>query len=966
MQAVMVPTVPSPVVTVMVLILATNRPGIVVVDVNSVRVHYKSSYHVVSLSVTSSSVTVSWPKSDQVTAGLESYYRYVVEATVSGQDPKQEIIQFETGQGDQTAVISDLTHNTEYKITVRICARHNSERLNGSAGYPLTVKTKCTAPERPEIKTVTASDPGGSESGSLQVSWQTLGNSGCDYVQQLLVQYRSDPQGQWLNKSVTSLTQTTIDNLPAGVYRVRLSVTNNEGISSVSNTSPPTAVLPPDRPKIKSATAGSDPGSLQVIWETLGDSGCDNYQQLLVQYKPEHQGEWKTKSVPTLTQTQITIDNLPAGKYSVRLSVANNGDITSFSDGNVLSLPPPAAGPSPAATGPSTVTKSSSGSGVIIAVVMSLLVLIILVIVAVLLFIRLRHRVVWDSIYMKTLGARTAPEGEDDNEGTEVAAVPAASATVGPPVAPRQQVQENEVVYDNIGGHDTKVHVDELEAYIKERDTRRGGFEPEFGKLPATEMANMVVSKHPDNRPKNRFRNIWAYDTTRVVLEGDDDNPTDYINANYITGYKDRKHAYVACQGPKDTTVADMWRMIWQLKASRIVMTTQLVDCGKTKCHIYWPATVGAQEEYDQFTVTTVASEVYADYTIRTLTVTYKGDSLTVTHYQYTTWLDKGVPKYTYPLLAFRRLIRSCDDRSTGPIIVHCSAGIGRTGTFIALDSLLDMGQAEGEVDVFGFVSQMRTERMHMIQTQGQYVFLYHALLDGLQTGHLAYPVSKYPAVYKSLSVDDTDWTEMKKQYQTLESVKPAEPVSTCDGLKEINKAKNQTLDVIPDDNHRPYLSRLSSEASDYINAVYVDSFRRENGYLLTQMPLPNTIVDFWRLVYDQECPTIIMLDEVDSQDCTPYWPVEDDPKQTHGSLTVESLKEKPSIVPDVTESELCVYITAEPKKVHKVKQYQLMSGWPNTDRLPSSTNTLLRLMELVNRPVSEDDYSGPVILQCM
>ncbi|KAI0209895.1 hypothetical protein LSAT2_005329, partial [Lamellibrachia satsuma] len=319
-----------------------------------IRVDYKSSYHVVSLSVTSSSVNVSWPKSDQVTAGLESYYKYVVEATASGQDPKQEITQFEPGQGDQTAVITDLTHNTEYKITVRICARHNSERLNGSAGYPLTVKTKCTAPERPKIKTVTASDPGGSDHGSLQVSWQTLGDNGCDNFQHLLVQYKPEHQGEWKTKSVTSLSQTqkTIDNLPAGIYRVRLSVTNNEGISSVSDPSPPTAVLyqvtaglesyyryvveanasgqvtkqvtrqfetrqgaqsavivgmrhntdyeirvrisdstqtlggllvahfmsrlnvnlnclasAPDKPKIKSATAGSDPGSLQVIWE---------------------------------------------------------------------------------------------------------------------------------------------------------------------------------------------------------------------------------------------------------------------------------------------------------------------------------------------------------------------------------------------------------------------------------------------------------------------------------------------------------------------------------------------------------------------------------------------------------------------------------------------------------------------------------------------------------------------------
>ncbi|KAI0221677.1 Receptor-type tyrosine-protein phosphatase kappa [Lamellibrachia satsuma] len=382
------------------------------------------------------------------------------------------------------------------------------------------------------------------------------------------------------------------------------------------------------------------------------------------------------------------------------------------------------------------------------------------------------------------------------------------------------------------------------------------------------------------------------------------------------------------------------------------------------KCDLYWPLTTGVQAQYGKFTVITLSCDVYSDYTLRTFLLTCQGERRTITHFQFTSWPDKGVPKYTYPLLTFRRLVRSFDDRSTGPIIVHCSAGVGQTGTFIALDSLLDQGQAEGQVDVFSFACHLRTERMDMVETRGQYMFLYHALLDGLQTGRLAYPVSQYPVVYKKLCVDNEDATELKKQFQMLETLKPVRPAPSCAALQKANIAKNQSLDVIPDDKNRPFLSTKSPRTNDYINAVFVDSFWRHNGYLLTQMPLPNTIVDFWRLVYDQECPIIIVLDEVEMEGSTTYWP-EKDQDQTYGSLTVKQLQESDSSMTGVIERTLRVHVTAKPKKVHTVKQYQLMSGWPKTDRLPSSTNTLLSLMELVNRPVSKDDHSGPVILQC-
>ncbi|KAK2176382.1 hypothetical protein NP493_664g00010 [Ridgeia piscesae] len=250
---------------------------------------------------------------------------------------------------------------------------------------------------------------------------------------------------------------------------------------------------------------------------------------------------------------------------------------------------------------------------------------------------------------------------------------------------------------------------------------------------------------------------------------------------------------------------------------------------------------------------------------------------------------------------------------------------------------------------------------------QDQYVFLYHALLDGLQSGHLAYPVSQYKHVYMRLCIDDEHMGDLKKQFQMLETLKPAQPPPNCAALMKANITKNRSLDVIPGDKTRPILSTKSPGRSDYINAVFIDSFGKPDGYLLTQMPLPDTVVDFWRLVFDYKCATIILLEEtcIIYKGDTPYWPGVDQ-QQTYGSVTVTLLQERDSNVTGVTERTLSVHVTAKPKRVHKVKQYQLMSGWPKTDRLPSSTSTLLSLTELVKQPMSEDDHTGPVILQCM
>ncbi|KAK2156855.1 hypothetical protein NP493_1931g00000 [Ridgeia piscesae] len=977
-----------------------------------VRVDYSSTPQLVSK--TSSSVTVSWTKSDQVTAGLESYYQYAVEATTSGQYIMREFVPYETGRNDPTATVTGLMHNTAYEIRVKICARRNGQILNGSTGESITLKTQCTAPEKPNIKSVTAKLPVGSGRGSLQVTWQTLGDSGCDRVKTLLVQYKSGSQGQWQDKPVTSLTQTqmTIDNLDAGSYTVRLSVTNNKDISVFSDIYPSTSVLnkvdysstpqfvsktsssvtvswpksdqvttglesyyqyvveattsgqdpvevvkqlesdltavitglqhnreyeirvrvtdktqtlkgaaggplkvktkcaAPENPEITNVT--SVPGSLHVTWKTLGDSGCDRVKTLLVQYKSGSQGHWQDKPVTSLTVRQMTIDNLDAGSYTVRLSVTNNDDIQSFSHTSlpttvlaVTTVSPPLS----SSVEPVVAPGGAGGSGVLVAVIVSLVVLILLVVVAVL-FIRFRY-----GLY---IGPRRPPvSGSDDTSPGQVELGAADYFSALDAAAVQQQPEEH--IYEKLSNDKTLIQVAALQAYVKDRDKVSGGFLPEYKQLSATERTSVEVSTRPENRAKNRFKTILPYDATRVMLDTDADNQSDYINASLIT----------------------------------------------TKCAIYWPQTTRVQTSYGKLTVATLTCDVYADYTVRTFLLSYQGESRTITHFQFTSWPDKGVPTSTYPLLAFRRLVRSFDDRSTGPTIVHCSGGIGQTGTFIALDSLLDQGQADGQVDVFNFASHLRAERMDMIETQDQYVFLYHALLDGLQSGHLAYPVSQYKHVYMRLCIDDEHMGDLKKQFQMLETLKPAQPPPNCAALMKANITKNRSLDIIPGDKTRPILSTKSPGRSDYINAVFIDSFGKPDGYLLTQMPLPDTVVDFWRLVFDYKCATIILLEEVDAEGDTPYWPGVDQ-QQTYGSMTVTLLQERDSNVTGVTERTLSVHVTAKPKRVHKVKQYQLMSGWPKTDRLPSSTSTLLSLIELVKQPMSEDDHTGPDILQCM
>uniref|UniRef100_UPI0037E84A90 receptor-type tyrosine-protein phosphatase H-like n=1 Tax=Semicossyphus pulcher TaxID=241346 RepID=UPI0037E84A90 len=239
----------------------------------------------------------------------------------------------------------------------------------------------------------------------------------------------------------------------------------------------------------------------------------------------------------------------------------------------------------------------------------------------------------------------------------------------------------------------------------------------------------------PENRARNRFNNVLPYDWCRVKLTTSDDNETsDYINASYMPGYNNIRE-YIATQGPLPSTVSDFWRMIWEQRVNCIVMVTNCTESGKTKCEQYWPGD-SKPRLCGELSVTLKSEQQEANWTLREFTMKRKNTSeeRTVKHFHFTAWPDHGVPQGTEVLIQFRGLVRQHIQREgTGaPTVVHCSAGVGRTGTIISLDVLLQQLEKERAVGIYPFVHKMRLSRPHMVQTESQYVFLHHCIMDRL------------------------------------------------------------------------------------------------------------------------------------------------------------------------------------------------------------------------------------------
>lgn len=255
----------------------------------------------------------------------------------------------------------------------------------------------------------------------------------------------------------------------------------------------------------------------------------------------------------------------------------------------------------------------------------------------------------------------------------------------------------------------------------------------------------------PENKKKNRYTNVIAYDHSRVKLKEVAEDDLDYINASYVKGYSGNIE-YIATQGPLEHTLIDFWRMVIQENSTLIVMVAQFIEQNKDKCFKYFPNNHENMELENGIAIRCCTELDFKTYTVRTLLVQRDLEQWTITHLQFTDWPDFGCPAGTQIMLEFCRLMRDYADKSDSPIILHCSAGIGRTGTLIALDILLQTISEDKDVDIFNTVLDLRKDRKNMVQTEKQYLYIHNCISDAIeQPAPIKNCISEKEPIYENL-----------------------------------------------------------------------------------------------------------------------------------------------------------------------------------------------------------------------
>ncbi|XP_070563083.1 receptor-type tyrosine-protein phosphatase mu-like [Ptychodera flava] len=510
---------------------------------------------------------------------------------------------------------------------------------------------------------------------------------------------------------------------------------------------------------------------------------------------------------------------------------------------------------------------------------------------------------------------------------------------------------------------DHVIRVEDLPDYImKKRQT--DDFKKEFKTLPYGQVKSVEDAKIPDNTKKNRFRNILAYDHSRVRLDPIEGEPnSDYINASYIDGYKKEK-AYIAAQGPNNLTVDDLWRLVWQQNITIILMATNLSENGKVKCHQYWPE--GDNEWYGDIFVTFVGTDSYADYNVRTFQLQMEDSEVRVVkQFHFTVWPDMGVPIYATGVLGMLRHLKSSIPANSGPLLVHCSAGVGRTGTFISIDAMQEMAKAEGKVDIYNFVRKSRENRMNFVQVEDQYEFIHTALMEATLCGNTAISSSDYRQTFTKLQKINrqTGKAPLEEEWENLGKVsRVAREDELSVGTAKENARKNRFPSIVPFNRYRPHLMTQveDADANDYINASFVSAYVEKDAFLVTQIPLPNTMCDFWRMVYDYNSYSIIALNDMASKDKSvgQYWP--EDGALEFGPFTIETVSR------DVEGSIIIRTLALSDKRgnVRTIQQFQL-TGWPANAPRPKQKGVFVELMGMVEK-WQQQTGNGPITVHCI
>ncbi|KAM9000774.1 receptor-type tyrosine-protein phosphatase C isoform X2 [Sarcophilus harrisii] len=503
-----------------------------------------------------------------------------------------------------------------------------------------------------------------------------------------------------------------------------------------------------------------------------------------------------------------------------------------------------------------------------------------------------------------------------------------------------------------------------LETYKRKIADEGRLFLAEFQSIPRVfSKFSSKDARKPLNQNKNRYIDILPYDHNRVELsEINGDAGSDYINASYVDGFKEPRK-YIAAQGPREETVDDFWRMIWEQKVTVIVMVTRCEEGNRNKCAEYWPTMEKDTQIYGDVIVKINEHKICPDYIVRKLNITNKREKTSgrdVTHIQFTSWPDHGVPDDPHLLLKLRRRVNAFSNFFSGPIVVHCSAGVGRTGTYIGIDAMLEGLEAENQVDVYGYVVKLRRQRCLMVQVETQYILIHQALVEYNQFGETEVNMQELHSYLNNMKKRDppSEPSPLEAEFQRLPTYRNWR--SQHIGNQEENKSKNRNSKIIPYDFNRVLLKHEletskesehdSEESSDddsdtdepskYINASFITTYWKPEVMIATQGPLKETIADFWQMVFQKKVKVIVMLTDLkdgEQEVCAQYW---GEGKQKYEDVEVEMKDMNRSTAYTIRIFELR---HAKRKDVRTVYQYQY-NVWKGED-LPTQPKELISMI---------------------
>ncbi|XP_062333564.1 protein tyrosine phosphatase receptor type Db isoform X9 [Osmerus eperlanus] len=508
------------------------------------------------------------------------------------------------------------------------------------------------------------------------------------------------------------------------------------------------------------------------------------------------------------------------------------------------------------------------------------------------------------------------------------------------------------------------VPMSELEEHVehlKANDNLK--FSQEYESIDPGQQFTWEHSNLEVNKPKNRYANVIAYDHSRVMLSSIEGIPGgDYINANYIDGYR-RQNAYIATQGSLPETFCDFWRLVWEQHTANIIMMTKLEEKSRVKCDQYWPSR--GTETYGLIQVTLLDTVELATYSVRTFALYKSGSSekREVRQFQFTAWPDHGVPEHPTPFLAFLRRVKACNPPDAGPMVVHCSAGVGRTGCFIVIDAMTERIKQEKTLDIYGHVTLMRSQRNYMVQTEDQYVFIHDALLEAVACGNTEVPARNLYAYIQRLTQMEPgeNATGMELEFKRLASAM-AHTSRFVSANLPCNKFKNRLVNIMPYETTRVCLQPIRGvEGSDYINASFIDGYRQQRAYIATQGPLAETTEDYWRMLWEHNSTIVVMLTklrEMGREKCHQYWPAE------------RSARYQYFVVDPMAEYNMPQYILREFKvtdardgQSRTVRQFQF-TDWPEQG-VPKSGEGFIDFIGQVHKTKEQFGQDGPITVHC-